>query len=156
MGDITRVQAKVITGLHQIEVEDTVVATLEFRNGTIGTLEAATSAYPGYARRLELTGSEGTIIVEGDQNIRVDLRTLVADAPAPAKDESQARATSPVVSDVSGHRRVLEDFIQAIQTNGRSLCDGPEGRRSLALVEAVYESSRTTHAVQLNRRSATD
>jgi len=127
MGDVTRVQAKAITGLHQIEVEDTVVATLEFSSGAIGTLEASTSVYPGYPRRLELTGSEGTIIVEGDRIIRADLRTPFNEPSLSATDESQIRATSPVVSDVSGHCRIFEDFIQAIQTNGRPLCDGHEG-----------------------------
>ena len=149
MGDVARVQAKTITGLHQIEVEDTVVATLEFRNGAIGALEAATSAYPGYPRRIELTGSEGTVIVEGDHIIRADLRTPLEDLPLNKPDHSQIRATSPVVSDVTGHRKILEDFIRAIQTNGRPLCDGREGRRSLAVVKAIYESSRTGLAVDL-------
>src|SRR5881296_1125803 len=74
LGDVTRVQSKAITALHKIEVEDTLVATLEFSNGAIGTLEATTSVYPGYPRRLELTGSEGTIIVEDDRIIAADLR----------------------------------------------------------------------------------
>src|SRR6266849_6311984 len=76
MGDVERVYAKAKTALHKIEAEDTVVATLEFANGAIGTLEAATSVYPGYSRRVELTGSEGTIILEQDQIIAADLRTL--------------------------------------------------------------------------------
>jgi UDP-N-acetyl-2-amino-2-deoxyglucuronate dehydrogenase len=52
MGDVERVYARAVTALHQIEVEDTIVATLEFASGAIGTLEAATSAYPGYHRQL--------------------------------------------------------------------------------------------------------
>jgi UDP-N-acetyl-2-amino-2-deoxyglucuronate dehydrogenase len=147
MGDVARVQAKAITALHQIEVEDTVVATLEFNNGAVGTLEAATSVYPGYPRRLELTGSEGTIIVEGDHIVHADLRSPLDDLLLTKSDGPQINASSPVVSDVGGHRRLLEDFICAIQTNGRPLCDGREGRRSLALVEAIYESSRSSQAV---------
>jgi UDP-N-acetyl-2-amino-2-deoxyglucuronate dehydrogenase len=153
MGDVARVHAKAITGLHQIEVEDTVVATLEFDSGAVGVLEAATSVYPGYARRLELTGSEGTIIVEGDHIIRADLRAPLDDLPLRTTHESQIRSNSPVVSDVSGHRRVLEDFIHAVQTNGRPLCDGQEGRRSLAVVTAIYESSRSGQAVDLYQSS---
>jgi hypothetical protein len=48
--------------------------TLEFCSGVIGTLEAATSIYPGYARRIELTGSEGTLVLEHDSIITADLR----------------------------------------------------------------------------------
>jgi len=78
MGDVERVSAKAVTALHDIEVEDTVVATLEFTNGAIGTLEAATSVYPGYRRRVELSGTNGTIILEHDRIITTDLRTAVA------------------------------------------------------------------------------
>src|SRR5262245_23791477 len=62
MGDAARVYAKARAALHPIEVEDTLVATLEVSNGAMGTLEATTSVYPGYDRRLELTGYEGTMV----------------------------------------------------------------------------------------------
>jgi len=162
MGDVRRVYAKTKTALHQIESEDTVVATLEFRNGAIGTLEAATSVYPGYNRRIELTGSEGTLILEQDRIIAADLRkvaqTSVCDpivaAVEPIKENSTPQATSPVVSDVSGHRRILEDFLQAIKTDSTPLCDGREGRRSVELVQAIYESSRTGLPVTLARSAS--
>ncbi len=154
MGDVTRVNAKAITALHDIEVEDTVVATLEFANGAIGTLEAATSAYPGYRRRIELTGSEGTIILEDNQIVAADLRNQGEDRPAiecdPVKTVgTDVRSTSAVVSDVSGHKRILQDFLSAIATDGQPMCDGYEGRRSIELVEAIYESSRTAESVKL-------
>lgn len=149
MGDVQRVSAKVKTALHKIEAEDTVVATLEFANGAIGTLEAATSVYPGYNRRVELTGSEGTIILEQDRIIAADLRTPIADLVAPMKENSDTASTSPVVSDVSGHKLILQDFLRAIETDTEPLCDGREGRRSVELVQAIYESSRTGRPVTL-------
>jgi predicted dehydrogenase len=149
VGDVTRVQAKAITALHQIEVEDTVVATLEFSNGAVGTLEATTSVYPGYPRRLELTSSEGTIIVEHDRIIAADLREPLDDPADREAGNSNASSTSPVVTDVRGHRKILEDFVQAVETNARPLCDGAEGRRSVELVQAIYESSRTGQPVTL-------
>ena len=72
-GPVRRVYAKTAAKLHQIEVEDTAVAVLEFENGALGTLEAATSAFPGYSRRIELTGSNGTVILDGDRLAAVDL-----------------------------------------------------------------------------------
>ena len=51
LGPVRRVSAKAVTALHAIEVEDTVVALLEFESGVVGTLEATTAAYPGYRRR---------------------------------------------------------------------------------------------------------
>ncbi len=149
LGDVERVYAKAITALHQIETEDTVVATLEFVSGAIGTLEAGTSVYPGYARRLELTGSEGTVVLEHDRIIAADLRRpLEEEAPA-AKEDTNPSATSPVVSDVRAHQRIVEDFLLAIAKDDRPLCDGHEGRRSLELVQAIYQSSRTGLSVTL-------
>src|SRR3984893_9079246 len=112
MGDVERVSAKAITAIHDIEVEDTVVATLEFANGAIGTLEAATSVYPAYRRRVELTGSEGTIILEQDRIIAADLRSPLADRFEPMENTSNSAATSPIVSDVSGHKRIIADFLR--------------------------------------------
>jgi predicted dehydrogenase len=153
MGDVVRVNAKTITALHHIEVEDTVVATLEFANGAIGTLEVGTSVYPGYPRRVELTGSEGTIILQDNKIIAADLRNpgedIVSPNSIPKEESNNQRATSHVVSDVSGHRRILEDFLRAIETDGKPLCDGYEGRRSVELVQAIYESSRSGESVTL-------
>jgi predicted dehydrogenase len=148
MGDVTRVSARTATALHEIEVEDTVVATLEFANGAIGALEAATSIYPGYPRRLELTGTEGTLVLEHDRIVVADLRTAKIDL-APVGNDSNPSARSPVVSDVTGHKQLLQDFLRAIETNCRPLCDGVEGRRSVALVQAIYESARTGQPVTL-------
>ena len=154
LGDVKSVYAKAFTALHDIEVEDTVVATLEFESGVVGTLEAATSVYPGYPRRVELTGTEGTVILEHDKLVAADLRTpregLVVAAQAAGGNPA---ASSPVVSDVSGHREILSDFLRAIETGGTPICDGREGRRSVELARAVYESSRTGLAVTLGRKA---
>ena len=150
MGDVTRVQSKAITAFHKIEVEDTLAAALEFSNGAIGTLEATTSVYPGYPRRLELTGSEGTIIVEDDRIVAADLRHPIAELSRAKEERVHHSANSPVVSDVGGHRRLLEDFIRAIEINGSPRCNGNEARRSVELVEAIYESSLTGRPVRLH------
>jgi UDP-N-acetyl-2-amino-2-deoxyglucuronate dehydrogenase len=149
MGDVRSLWAKAITALHNIEVEDTVVAALEFAGGAIGTLEAATSAYPGFSRRLELTGSQGTIILENDRLAAVKLREPLPDLiiqPPPLADE---RAVSATISDTRGHRTIIEDFLHAIATGGQPLCTGHEARRSVELIQAVYHSSKTGQAVTL-------
>ncbi len=150
MGDVERVYARATTALHDIEVEDTVVATLEFKSGAVGTLEATTSVYPGYRRRVELTGSEGTLVLEHDRLVAADLRTPLDNFIRATEGSGNASASSPVVSDVSGHRKMLEDFLRAIETDAAPRCDGREGRRSVELVEAIYESSRTGRAVTLD------
>ena len=149
LGDVTRVFAQSRTALHNIESEDTLVATLEFANGAIGTLEATTSVYPGYDRRVEITGAEGTIIFEHDRIIRADLKTPLPGGLQTVAQDTNRSSSSPIVSDVSGHKRILEDFIEAIRTNGNPRCDGQEGRRSVALVQAIYESARNGAAIEV-------
>ncbi len=139
-GPVRRVAGATAARLHRIETEDTAVAVLAFENGALGTIETATSVFPGYSRRLELTGSEGTVVLEGDRLLAIDLRES-SENPAASPSRADASATSPQVADASAHRRVFEDFIRAVRTNGRPCCDGVEGRRSVELVEAIYASA---------------
>jgi UDP-N-acetyl-2-amino-2-deoxyglucuronate dehydrogenase len=151
LGDVARVQARTAALLHKIEAEDTAVALLEFSSGALGLLHATTAAYPGYPRRVEITGNEGTIILEHDRIIATDIRnasaavTISADLAALANSASDQNAgsTSAAVSDFRGHQSLLEDFLEAIHHDRAPLCDGHEARRSLALVESIYRSART-------------
>jgi predicted dehydrogenase len=116
-GPVRRVTGRTANRLHKtIEVEDTAIAFLEFENGAFGTIQATTAAYPGYPRALTVTGTKGT--VEHHEPVR-----------------------GAVVADATPHGRIIEDFIDAIKTDRRPACDGLEGRRSVALIEAVYRSA---------------
>lgn len=143
MGPVRSVQARVATRLHDIEAEDTAAAVFEFESGALGTLEAGTSIFPGYARRLEITGSNGTLILDHDQLTNIDLRDEPPGQNSSAADR-QENVASPVVSDATPHRRVLEDFIDAIRTRRTPACDGHEGRRSVELIERIYAAARAT------------
>jgi len=147
-GDVVSVQAGSRTALHEIEAEDTLVALLEFSSGALGVLQAATSVFPGYPRRLELTGSEGTVIIEHDRLVAADLRNPPADSQSQG-DDTNSSASSPVVSDVRGHQAVLEDFLRAMATGVDPCCSGLEGRRSIVLMEAIYTACRTGKRVPL-------
>jgi predicted dehydrogenase len=147
LGDISRVQAVTATSLHNIEAEDTCVATLEFENGALGVLHATTAAYPGYPRTLEITGTEGTVRIEQDRITRVDLRTQIPEMNQTEAADQNASSNSPVVSDVRGHQRIIQDFIESIQTGRPPVCDGEEGRRTLAVVEAIYRAARSKNRV---------
>ena len=146
LGDVVRVQSCKATGFHSIEAEDTAIALLEFANGALGVLQATTAAYPGYPRRVEITGSEGTIILEHDRILAIDLRNPPEGFHQNiAPDENQS-ALSAVVSDFRGHQALIEDFLHAIEANTAPICDGLEGRRSLALVETIYRAAERKSA----------
>jgi predicted dehydrogenase len=113
----------------------------------LGIFHATTAAYPGYPRRVEISGSEGTVILEHDRIIAADLRNRpAATTESAALDENQS-ASSAAVSDFRGHQAVLENFLQAIQQNRTPASDGLEGRRSIALVEAIYRATKTPDRV---------
>jgi predicted dehydrogenase len=152
-GPVRRVFARAAAKLHAIEVEDTAVAVLEFASGAFGTLEATTSAYPGYARRLELTGSEGTAILDGDRldlsGVKLQSDTTQTAVRPPSDTAPPVNASSPVVADVAAHRRVFEDFIAAVKDGRPPLCDGVAGRASVEVIEAIYRSSKQQVPVDL-------
>lgn len=141
LGEVSRVQAQTATELHSIEAEDTATAILEFSSGTLGLFHATTAAYPGYPRRVEISGTEGTVILEHDQIIAADLRKAPDEGARMAPRDENQSASSATVSDFRGHQAVIEDFLSAIQKNTLPACDGREGRRSLALVEAIYRAA---------------
>jgi UDP-N-acetyl-2-amino-2-deoxyglucuronate dehydrogenase len=149
LGDVKRVFAKSATALHKIEVEDTIVATLEFADGAIGTLEAATSAYPGFPRRIAISGSEGSVVIEHNRIASLKIRDWAPETDSEEVQRDPGGASSHLVADVSGHRAIIENFIRAIQTGVAPSCDGAEGRRSVEVVEAIYESARTGCAVEV-------
>ena len=141
-GDVSRVESRIATAMHNIESEDTALALLEFASGALGTLVATTMAFPGYPRRIEVTGTEGTLILEHDRVVAADLRTKVSDVTVGATSSDNENVASPVVSDFTAHQRVFEDFIRAIRENGTPMCDGRDGLRSLALVEKIYRAGK--------------
>jgi predicted dehydrogenase len=154
-GDVESVQARCRTALHAIAAEDTLVATLVFRNGALGVLQATTSVFPGYPRRVELSGSEGTVIIEQDHVIAADLREAAAnDLALKTAGDANPSAFSPVINDVRGREMLIRDFVRAIETGTKPQCDGVEGRRSLAVVEAIYRACAAGECVTVASSTA--
>ena len=142
MGDVQRVQASGDTYLHSIEAEDLALALLEFKSGAVGVFQASTSIFPGYPRRVEITGTEGTLILEHDRIVATDLREPKDGVSPGIPSQDAENVSSPTVSDSSGHQAIFEDFIRAITEDRTPACDGREGRRSIALVEEIYRAAR--------------
>jgi len=149
LGDVARVQACTATLLHRIEAEDTAIAALEFASGALGTLHATTAAYPGYPRRVEITGTQGSVVLEHDRIIAADLRNPPPDLKSNSFGDANQSASSAAVTDFRGHQAVIEDFLQAIARDSAPVCGGAEGRRSLALVEAIYRAAHQAQRVDV-------
>lgn len=123
-----------------LEGEDTLVASLRFASGALGMIEAATSAKPGFKRRLELSGERGTIILEGDS-----IATWAVDGAAPpplVSEQLTDGSANPAAISCEGHRRQIAEMIEAIAADRAPSIDGREGCLSLQLVEAIYAAAR--------------
>ncbi|MEM6364187.1 MAG: Gfo/Idh/MocA family oxidoreductase [Planctomycetota bacterium] len=155
MGNVTEVSARVATMTHdRIEVEDIAVATLQFANGALGVIEATTTAFPGALKRVEIAGSTGSAILEEEDITQWQFADETPDDEAIRKrmagqTETGGGAGDPSAIGHHGHTAVYDDFLSAITHNREPLIDGAEGRRSVALINAIYESARTGKSVTL-------
>ena len=132
---------------HSIEVEDNLCATVKYRNGSFGTIEVSTSCAPGFPRRLEFSGSEGTVAFEEDKITRWDFTRPLPEDEAILRELSgkadAAGGSSPMNISGGGHASQISDLADAIATGRRPFLDGREGRRAIELICGIYESARS-------------
>jgi predicted dehydrogenase len=122
-----------------IEAEDTLVGTLQFANGALGAVVATTSIKPGFKRRLEISGANGTIILDGDA---ISVWDIEGDAQSEeAAEQITDGSSNPAAISTEGHRRQIEDMMQAVLENRAPVIDGHEGRKSLEVVMALYQAA---------------
>ena len=130
LGPPAEVTAMCSTQAHQIEVEDTSLAVVRFASGAVGTILSSTAAFPGFPQRLEITGTEGTVIVEDGRIVR---RALAADpdpaAPAAAADPDRSAAADPAAVEVASHAAQLADLLDAVDTGREPAVSGAERPR---------------------------
>lgn len=155
MGDVDEVCGLTATLAHErIEVEDVGTAIVRFKNGALGTLEATTSAYPGLLKKTEIHGTTGSVIVEQDAILLWDFAEATPEDDAIRKTFGGGSSTSggaadPTAISFVGHQKQFEDFLQAIENDVQPLVDGREGRKSVELILAIYQSSWTGQRVKL-------
>ncbi|MCW3081059.1 Gfo/Idh/MocA family oxidoreductase [Segetibacter sp.] len=155
MGRVESVQAMSANVKHKgIEVEDTVVSTLKFANGALGTIECSTAVFPGTFKRVEIMGTSGTAILEESSLIKWQFEKEASEDETILKNMSTGNLSHGGVSnpaDISfaGHQRQLEDMILSIETGKKPLIDAIDGRKSVEIVLAIYESCRTGRRVAL-------
>ena len=147
MGDATHVSGFTATLAHErIEVEDTAVAVIRFKSGALGVIQATTSVHPGYPKTVAIHGDCGSAVVEQDDVLKWDFTPETADDIATrqkfaAKVGASGGAADPKSITHEGHRRQLADFVAAIRDGRAPFVDGREGRKSVALIRAIYAAS---------------
>jgi len=143
LGDVEFVTGTVATQVHQIEGEDTAVAQLRFKNGVLGTLSGGTCLYPGFSEKIELYGEKGRLIYEAGKISDAPNKNLITTT---ALKENESSATA-ILEDNTLHRNIYDDFISAIQQKKAPLVCGQSARKSVALINAIYQSSSTNKTI---------
>jgi predicted dehydrogenase len=150
MGDVECVAGYAATRAHEMETEDLGTAALRFTSGAHGVLQGTTLTYKGLPTRLEVHGSRGNVVIEGDRITLWDVegeQSLVEGARASATSAADPRAG--LGDAVGAHRVQLEALIAWIEGRGLPLVDGLEARRAVELNLAIYRSQRTATVVKL-------
>jgi UDP-N-acetyl-2-amino-2-deoxyglucuronate dehydrogenase len=154
MGPVETVQAFIANRKHKdIQVEDTVVASLRFANGALGSIEASTALWPGSLKQIEILGTEGSAVLQESDLTRWDF-IHPASEDDDIRDASHGSASHGGVSnpaDIShlGHLYQISDLIRTIRHGGVPSIDGIEGRKSVEIVLAIYQSAREGRPVHL-------
>jgi UDP-N-acetyl-2-amino-2-deoxyglucuronate dehydrogenase len=151
MGSVESVRSLAATRLVKIECEDTGVAVMRFNSGALGVLEATTAARPkDLEGSISILGEKGSVVVGGF--FMNELVTWNFADHQPIDDvvfEKFGKTPPGVGNNLGGY---LRDVIASIQTRKAALVDGLEGRKSLELITALYESIETDRDVQLRFR----
>jgi len=149
MGDVESVHARGATALARIEAEDTAVATIKFRNGALGIVEATSAARPkDMEGSLSVLGSTGAVEIAGFSvnKIRTWQFTQPLDSDA---DVMERFSVNPPNVYGFGHQAYYEHVVDCFNNGTEALVDGHKGRQSLELIMALYESIASGREVTL-------
>jgi UDP-N-acetyl-2-amino-2-deoxyglucuronate dehydrogenase len=150
LGPVAEVSAVTVTQAHDMEAEDCALATVRFTSGAVGTITATTSVVPGFPERLELSGTQGSAVVEDGVLVYRPGRNGAKGAGAGGTAEAGASAAAHAADlPVAAHAAQVADFVAAIEEGRAPAVTMADARATLELVCAVYQSGREGRPVRL-------
>ena len=152
MGEVESVHAQAITALVDIEAEDTAVATLKFRNGALGVIEATGAARPrDMEGSLSVMGSGGAVEIAGFAVNKIRTWQFVDPLASDAEVMEKFSVNPPNVYGF-GHQAYYEHVVDCLANGTPALVDGHHGKQSLELIMALYESIASGREISLPLR----
>jgi predicted dehydrogenase len=135
-------------------VEDVAVANIKFASGALGVIEASTATYPGELKRIEVSGNAGSAVLrEEDLAVWKFAKENKNDDAIREKMASRTHtgggAADPKAIGYHGHTLQFQDVLNAVKRGKQPLIDGPEGRRAVELILAIYKSAESGKPVKL-------
>ena len=152
LGEVESVFARSATALAKIEAEDTAVVTLKFRNGALGIIEATTAVRPkDLEGSISVLGEGGSVEIGGFAVNKMKVWNFVDPKPGDEGVMERFSVNPPNVYGF-GHQAYYEHVVDSIRNGRKHLVDGLEGRKSLELINAIYESIETGKEVHMRFR----
>ncbi len=152
LGEPVSVFAKSITALVDIETEDTGVAVIKFANGALGIVEVTTATRPkDLEGSISILGEKGTVEIGGFAVNEMKIWNFAEPEEGDRDVVEKYRQNPPNVYGF-GHLAYLRHVVDAVANGRPALVDGLEGRKSLELITAIYESIETGKEVVLRFR----
>jgi UDP-N-acetyl-2-amino-2-deoxyglucuronate dehydrogenase len=149
MGQVASVFAMSRTALADIEVEDTAIVLLRFTNGALGIIEATTATRPkDLEGSISILGENGTVVIGGFAVNEMQTWNFTSMGPDD-EDIIEKYSVNPPNVYGFGHQVYYDHVVDCILNKKQQLIDGFEGRKSLELISAIYESVETGKEVHL-------
>ena len=149
MGDVESVFARATTALVDIEAEDTAAVVLKFKSGALGIIEATTATRPkDLEGSISILGEKGNVVIGG---FAVNKMQSWNFENKQNNDDNVLKEFSVNPPNVYGfgHQAYYEHVVECVSNRGRNLVDGLQGRKSIELISAIYESIETGKEVFL-------
>jgi len=149
MGDVESVFAKSKQALVDIEAEDTAVVILKFRNGALGVIEATTAVRPkDLEGSISILGETGSVEVGGFAVNEMKTWNFTEILEEDSEVIEKYSVNPPNVYGF-GHQAYYDHVVDCLDNDTVQLVDGLKGRKSLELINAIYESIETGQEVSL-------
>jgi predicted dehydrogenase len=154
MPPIESLQAFTATLGHEMEAEDTAVAALRYTNGALGMIYGTTASYPGQFRRFEITGTKGTVV-----NVENSITVWQFADERPEDEEIRKKfgqieggggVADPAAITHENHTRNFKAFLDALESGEDFWIGGPEARKAVEVILAIYKSAKEQKPVKLS------
>ena len=154
MPPIKSLQAYTATLGHEMEAEDAATAVLKYANGALGVIYGTTASWPGQFRRFEITGTKGTVVqVENSFTVWQFADETAEDEEIRKKFgeiEGGGGVSDPAAITHENHTRNFKAFLDALDTDADFWISGPEARKAVEVILAVYQSAREGKEIRLS------
>lgn len=155
LGEVETVYARSGTFLVKTETEDTGVAILKFTSGALGVIEATTAVRPkDLEGSISILGSGGTVEISGFAVNEIRHWDFVDESPEDATVRKNFSVNPPNVYGF-GHKTYLDHVVEVVESGKAALVSGLEGRKSLEVLTAIYESIETGCEVNMRFKTST-